>query len=275
MKRWMSLLLFVLSAQAWNAWAVGRLADVAVYDRNQGRYLQVYEHDGKYYVVGRPGNRYQISLRNQSGEDLLAVASVDGVNVITGQTASYAQGGYVLNQYEASEIKGWRKSVNRVAQFYFTDLPDSYAARTGRPDDVGVIGVALFRRKQTPIAVEPYWDEDKAREYSHGEAEPPASAPAESAKRAPQAGAGALSERRSAQSRDLESKLGTGHGRSEHAPVRYVEFERASDSPDEIVSIYYDSYQNLLAQGVIAHARQPYAASPFPGQFVPDPPRYR
>ena len=49
------------------SWAIGNLADLSVYDRNQGRTLRVYEHEGRYYVAGKPGNRYQINLRNQSG----------------------------------------------------------------------------------------------------------------------------------------------------------------------------------------------------------------
>ena len=40
--------------------------------------------------------------------------------------------------------------LNEVAAFYFTQLPDSYAARTDRPDNVGVIGVAVFREYQPP-----------------------------------------------------------------------------------------------------------------------------
>jgi hypothetical protein len=59
--------------------------------------------------------------------------------------------------------------------------------------------------------------------------------------------------------------LGTGHGRREHSPAYYVEFERASRAPAEIVTLYYDSRRNLLARGVL---REP---QPFPG-FVPDPP---
>ena len=42
--------------------------------------------------------------------------------------------------------------MDDVAQFYFTDLPDSYAARTGRPRNVGVIGVAVFREAPPPVA---------------------------------------------------------------------------------------------------------------------------
>jgi hypothetical protein len=68
----------------------------------------------------------------------------------------------------------------------------------------------------------------------------------------------------------VEKSLGTGHGASENSPVRYTNFERASATPDEIITIHYDSYRNLLALGVIkapAIARP----TPFPGQFVPDP----
>src|SRR5688572_13659684 len=64
----------------------GRLADVSVYDRSEARWLQVYRHDGRMYVEGKPGHEYQIRLANRLREDLLAVISVDGVNVITGQT---------------------------------------------------------------------------------------------------------------------------------------------------------------------------------------------
>ena len=72
-------------------------------------------------------------MRNASAERALAVMSVDGVNVISGDTASPAQSGYVLGPSESADIAGWRKDMTRTAAFYFTALPDSYAARTGRP----------------------------------------------------------------------------------------------------------------------------------------------
>jgi hypothetical protein len=52
-----------------------------------------------------------------------------------------------------------------------------------------------------------------------------------------------------------------------------VNFERASSAPAEVVTLYYDSRQNLVARGVIREpvpvAPLPYPR-PFPG-FVPDP----
>jgi len=133
-----------------HALAHGRLVDLSVYDRSEGRWLQVYRHEGRAYIVGKPGHEYQVRVANRLGEDLLAVVSVDGINVITGQTADPSQSGYVVAPRGVLDMNGWRRSLAQTAAFYFTALPDSYAARTGRPDDVGVIGVALFRRKPQP-----------------------------------------------------------------------------------------------------------------------------
>src|SRR5262245_48787825 len=131
----------------------GMPVDVEIRDHRTGEVLTVYWHDGERHVAGEPGREYEIRLRNQGGGRLLAVTSVDGVNVITGKTAAPVGSGYVLDPWAVVDIDGWRKSMEQVAAFYFTALPDSYAARTGRPDNVGVIGVALFRENMpVPLA---------------------------------------------------------------------------------------------------------------------------
>jgi len=136
-----------------HAAAVGGLADVTLFDRSDGRQLPVYWHEGKAYVVGNPGNEYAVRIRNRQREDVLGVISVDGVNVITGETALAQQSGYVLAPYRQFDVSGWRKNLASTAAFYFTSLPDSYAARTGRPDNVGVIGVAFYRKREEPAPV--------------------------------------------------------------------------------------------------------------------------
>ena len=159
---------------------VGSLARITVIDRTANRELPVHWKDGRAWIAGQPGNEYAVRVRNVAGEDLLAVVSVDGVNVVTGQTAQTSQGGYVLGSYASLDVSGWRKSMQRTAAFYFTTLPDSYAARTGRPDDVGVIGVALFRRKPPePVAIEPYRPRPFAKQESSAGASPPAAPSAE------------------------------------------------------------------------------------------------
>jgi len=255
----------LMAALSTQAGAVGGLADVAVFDRTEGRVLPIHWHEGRAHVAGRPGNEYSVRIRNRAREEVLAVVSVDGVNVITGETATPAQSGYVLSPYRLLELGGWRKNLATTAAFYFTSLADSYAARTGRPDHVGVIGVALFRKKQEP---QPIGQIAPSAPFARSEAR---DAAAESA-----AGAG----QGAARSAEPATKLGTGHGRSETSHARYVGFERASSEPAEVVMIYYDSYRNLVAHGVIREPVAPCAfpcsprpplPHPFPG-FVADPP---
>lgn len=115
----------------------------------------MYRHDGRYYVVGKPGKEYRIRVRNRTGEEILAVVSVDGVSAVSGKTAAWEQTGYVLSPYQSYDVASGRKSLRRVAAFFFTQHENSYAARTGRPDDVGVIGVAIFAKKTQPAIGEP------------------------------------------------------------------------------------------------------------------------
>jgi hypothetical protein len=72
-------------------------------------------------------------------------------------------------------------------------------------------------------------------------------------------------------------KLGTGHGEREYSYVNRTEFSRMQPQPNEVIRIRYDSFDNLLAMGIVKRPR-PAAptANPFPAspeqQFVPDPP---
>lgn len=257
--------------------------DVEIYDRTDGRTLPVHFADGRRWIAGEPRHEYGIRLRNQTGERVLAVVSVDGVNVVTGQTASPAQSGYVLGPWQATTIDGWRKNLDGVAAFYFTSLPNSYAARTGRPTDVGVIGVAVFRERAAPVAMQapeqaPYAARDDA--WTARRAPAPASAPAEAGASAANEGRSGAA-RRSAESpraksdladEALAQRLGTGHGRRIDSRVEWTDFERASDSPDCVVALNYDSRRNLVALGVLPperYARTP--PNPFPAGFVADP----
>jgi hypothetical protein len=137
--------------------------------------------------------------------------------------------------------------MSEVAAFVFTPLPDSYAARTDRPGNVGVIGVAVFREYRAP--------------------RPPAAL-----QQAPFSGL----DRREAEGRASamprpEDKLGTGHGEREASEARWTDFRRASDSPSELIAIYYDSRANLIARGIIPGGPRA-EPNPFPGfRFAPDP----
>lgn len=298
----------LLACTTMQASAVGRLADVVVVDRDSGASLPVYHDRGEYWVAGRPGARYAISVRNRLGERLMAVTSVDGVNVLSGETAGWDQSGYVFSPHGQYQITGWRKSNDEVAAFEFADARASYAARTGRPDHVGVIGVALFREKPPEtLAPAPAYSRRKESDQALPEARlgntpaapPAADAQASAARQAGQAGA--LADKRAESAATAQDglaagerqakagaealptpKLGTAHGQREASVVYRTSFERLHSQPSEVVRIRYDSRENLVASGVI---REPVlrpglpGANPFPQSdrfgYVPDPPAQR
>lgn len=285
----------LLACAAPQAQAIGRLADVTVLDRDTGATLPVYQHRGEYWVPGRPGARYAIAVRSRVGERLMAVTSVDGVNVLSGETAAWSQTGYVFSPYLQYQITGWRKSSSEVAAFEFSAAPDSYAERTGRPAQVGVIGVALFREAPPqPIALAPELsrrnDYDR-HDLSARERRDAGPAPASEAPQAAQKSAGTLAgQAEHSSDRSVESiargmpapspKLGTGHGQREESLVAHTSFARQQNSPNEIIRIRYDSRENLIASGVIREpVRRWPIPNPFPesdnGSYVPDPPPRR
>ena len=247
---------------------------IDVYDRTQGETLAIHPLDSQRYVVGTPGHEYAIRIRNETSRRILAVTSVDGVNVVTGETAAPEQSGYVIEAGGSVEIAGWRRSLERTSAFYFTDLGDSYAARTGRPRNVGVIGVAVFHEVLRPMISSFLRDKVLAHENEgdpraraeRADAAAPA-APAQDA--AGETGRLAASEPRQM----LSNKLGTGFGRDEASLVQRVRFERATSAPAESISIQYDRRDNLIAMGVLPRPR--YAQKtpdPFPAmRFVPAP----
>src|ERR1700686_494149 len=179
-------------------WPMERVS-VDIIDRTDGRVRPIYTHGGRRYVVGKPGNEYAIRVRNGGRERALVVMSVDGVNVITGDPASPSQSGYVLDPHGSFEIAGWRTSQSRTAAFFFTTLANSYATRTGRPANVGVIGVAVFRDRPR---VGQQFDRKLERQEPR-EADRPAS-PAASPSSRESTDSGAMAEKK--------SQIGTGYG---------------------------------------------------------------
>jgi hypothetical protein len=275
--------------------------DLQVVDRDTGKVLRVWRHDGRLFVAGQPGARYALRVTNRTNGRMLVVMSVDGVNILTGETANPNQRGYIFSPHQSDDITGWRKSETEVAAFTFAPLPQSYAARTGRPADVGVIGIAAFKEKveplpPPPIVLERGGEDDAASAAAAPRAgrvrgviapsapspmEPPPPPPSvvvtgqRAAQPAPRA-AGAYSAYDEASERRAE-KLGTAHGAREYS-VSYTEpFERATAYPQMVRQIEYDTYANLVASGVIDRDANPDRhPRPFPrtpgGGYVPDPP---
>jgi hypothetical protein len=166
------------------------------------------------------------------------VVSVDGINVVTGETAR-------LRKAAMSSIAGdpfdcgWRKSLNRSPPFLHRP---GDSTRRAPPTTSGVIGVALFRRKPEPAS---QIDEPLARAE--------ADAGAAQATRAPRA---------------AQKSLGTGHGRSQTCPRVMSSSSAIPMRPSKIASIT----TRIRPVGARRHSRAKEMAGAVSGGFVPDPP---
>jgi hypothetical protein len=272
-RRLAAALALVVSLSACGSSQARPLVDVDVIDRDRGDWLEQYRHRGVDWIAGDPGHRYSVRLSNTSGERVLVVLSIDGVNAVTGQTAHPSQAGYVLEPWQSTQVNGWRKSMDDVAQFVFTDLPDSYAARTGRPENVGVIGIAVFQQARHEYAPPIHQPRERYGRDASGAREGDAAASRAESAAPSSARAG------KAIARDQAGQvLGTGHGEREWSPVSHTGFERATRAPAQVTQLRYDDYRTLVARGVLPPRWQrPWddgEPRAFPDGFVADPPRW-
>lgn len=129
--------------------------NIAVPSHGRSTKIREYGHQGRTYVEGRKGQPFSILFRNNSAERVLAIPSVDGVSVLDGNAATDASRGYVVNAYASIEIKGWRTSLNDVAQFVFETRDGSYAATgpVGDGRNCGVIGCVVLGENRPKVVI--------------------------------------------------------------------------------------------------------------------------
>lgn len=218
-----------------------------------------YVSGGRSFVAGAYGSAYQIRITNHSGQRIEAVVAVDGRNVVNGQpVASRRQRGYIIQANSSTSITGFRSTTESVATFRFSSIPESYAWQTGSSWDIGAVRVWIFEEEAPPPVV--YYPPV----MPYGGARPQASA------RSAQSGASADAEASAPQS------MGTAYGEQRYSPVSYTSFDRRTRRPNAVVGIRYNSYEMLVAAGIIQTAPvypvcYGYACG---GNFAPPPPGY-
>jgi hypothetical protein len=114
--------------------------------------LEGFASGDRTYVIGEAGERYSIVIVNHTSHRFEAVTTVDGLDVMNGRAGDLENRGYVLGAYESMTIDGFRQNQSRVAAFRFAKVADSYAAKTGRARNVGVIGMAFFDERGDAFA---------------------------------------------------------------------------------------------------------------------------
>lgn len=255
-----------------------------------GNPLPSFYHEGRTFVLGEPGQRYAIRVTNPTNQRVEAVVSVDGRDAISGRVADYrAQRGYIVPPYGSVTIEGFRRSSSAVATFRFADPEDSYSARMGTPENVGIVGVALFSERRRPVRPAPIVRAAPRREVPDYEAggersrapRPRGDAPSAASPPAPAKGKRSTSEGRSAARssgapRDSVDHLGTEYGETRASNVVDVPFERASTRPERVLSLRYDDARGLAARGIDVNPSwerwAPHEPEAFPNSRFAQPP---
>lgn len=113
-----------------------------------GNRCKQYQHEGRTYVEAKNGSEYCIEIKNNYYRRIEGVCSIDGLNVLSGKTASEQDTGYIIDSYHSEKIKGFRFSDDEWAIFKFGYKFNgkTYAQSKGDGSDknCGVIGVRLF-----------------------------------------------------------------------------------------------------------------------------------
>jgi hypothetical protein len=233
-----------------------------------GNSVAKYHKDGKVYVEAKEGSEYEISIKNHGSSRILAVTSVDGLNVLTGEQSSTEDSGYVVAGYSACKIKGFRYNDEKVGAFKFVKKSQSYAKskKDGSVVNCGVIGVVVYEEHQ------PYADwvitSTSTGLYGNGSSSDPMRwNPMNEPYSTSANGVGGISNDYSSKSLSntvscaslnysnttsnvLRSfDMGSGWGKSKESKVTSTDFTRGDKT--QRFEIYYASRESLIDMGVI------------------------
>ncbi len=189
--------------------------EIVAADGQVFREIPVAARDGalRSYLQAEKGVRYQVRVRNGSGERLGLVIAVDGRNIINGKKSGLARTEpmYVLDAWSTQDYAGWRANLEAINEFYFTDWSDAYAEAFGDRSARGVIALAVYREEPPAPVYQPRLE----RQHSSEAASPPR----------------ATADRALEKSANRDESAGTGYGerRADHAVrVEFVAREQAA-----------------------------------------------
>jgi len=133
---------------------------IAIYSEGRKKpFFQLPGRPNDLFFAGRPGEEFEIRVRNRSPRSVLMRLLVDGVNtIVQHDNDSDVQHvlldearGWILDPDSEYPIEGWYMGVGdnaEVDRFRFVDPPRAVASQLGFSEDIGMI-TAAFYAKQT------------------------------------------------------------------------------------------------------------------------------
>lgn len=194
---------------------------------------QEYVHRGMTYIEALRGRDFTIRLRNPTPYRVAVALSVDGLNTIDAKhTDAWNASKWVLNPWETTEIAGWQVSDRTARRFFFTGERNSYGAKLGQTQNLGIIEAVFFRERV------PRYSEER-RKMSRDQ------------QGSVESGAAAAPRAEAAPPSDDYAATGMG-GRTRHEVEEVeVELER---HPIASLAIRYEFRPQLVKLGVLDHA---------------------
>jgi len=138
---------------------------------------------------------------------------------------------YIIDAYSTNEYSGWRTGQDKINRFYFTDVPDSYAAAFGDESAMGVIAVVAYPeilRYEPPMDYSSLAPKMSRKEQSSDKAAAPSA---------------------QGNAKAMES-AGTGYGAEEYSPSYRIQFDPENRAVESIL-IKYEWHKTLCKMNII------------------------
>lgn len=222
-----------------------------------GRPLAETTKDGQHFIAAPEDRDFSLRLQSPFGSRYEIVLSVDGLSVMSGQDATTDERGYILSG-TSSIIPGFRLNDSEVARFHFGARKDSYAAKLGKPKNIGVIAAVFYAEK----VITPKYSAIEIKEYGAESLSDvgytssimnatvfPDSDPTFSVPRGAPSGIRLNSGRLRAASASVGHDLGTEFGTKAEHKVSHTSFERGEEVARIVLE--YASLDSLIKAGVL------------------------
>ena len=216
-----------------------------------GESVTQFEANGRRYIEALENAEYEVRIYNPLSVRVAVALSVDGLNTIDGRHTSASDAHkWVIQPHSTITVRGWQMSSENARRFYFTTERDSYGAKIGQTDNLGLISAVFFRERKpiwtTPVTPgrregRPMKEDGRVRDEK-GQTEAPQSAgtgenrdAAKSARAYPQPD---------------DEYAATGIGRSVDNSVSWIKMD-LEPTPAGYASIRYEFHSALVRLGVI------------------------
>lgn len=204
-----------------------------------------HDENGNLWVEAREGTEFEIELKNDTWCRMLGIVSVDGLNVINGKHLPISESnGYIIKSKDNIVIPGWKISSDEVREFVFTNKENSYSKKIGADlSNIGVIAAAFIQEKQPTWSYTWSWT-DLPGKHSPWDTTPWYPTDPHYITVSSKVGSGVYT-----YSAVDPNPIAVGSGQIEDFKTHSVDFERGNQLG--IVTIYYDSRENLIKKGII------------------------